>query len=117
MSHLFVCFVTLLFKVVLYIDGQMLAIAPLQSMYGREQKEKSLSTIFHSSWYRGRVNLIFRQIQVGMAAKLWDMSHLFICFVTLVIPGGAMAKFWPFHHHNQCIGEYGEKTLSNILNS
>ena len=23
------------------------------------------------------------------------MSRLFVCFVTLVIEGGAMAKFWP----------------------
>ena len=23
------------------------------------------------------------------------MSHLFVCFVALVIQGGAMAKFWP----------------------
>ena len=29
-----------------------------------------------------------------MRAKLWDMSHLFVCFVALVIQGGAMAKFW-----------------------
>ena len=33
-----------------------------------------------------------------MCATLWDMSHLFVCFVTLVIQGGAMAKFWPLHH-------------------
>ena len=26
------------------------------------------------------------------------MSHLFVCFVALVIQGGAMAKFWPLHH-------------------
>ena len=25
------------------------------------------------------------------------MSHLFVCFVALVIQGGAMAKFWPLH--------------------
>ena len=25
-------------------------------------------------------------------AKLWDMSHFFVCFVTLVIQGDAMAK-------------------------
>ena len=33
-----------------------------------------------------------------MGAKLWDMSHLFVCFVALVIQGGAMAvlrfKLW-----------------------
>ena len=47
-----------------------------------------------------------------MWAKLWDMSHLFVCFVALVIQGGAMAKFWPLHHYNQCMGENGIKTLS-----
>ena len=26
------------------------------------------------------------------------MSHLFVCFVALVIQGSAMAKFWPLHH-------------------
>ena len=42
------------------------------------------------------------------------MSHLFVCFVALVIQGGAMAKFWPLHHsdYNQCMGENGRKTLS-----
>ena len=39
------------------------------------------------------------------------MSHLFVCFVALVIQGGAMAKFWP-SHHNQCMGENRSKTLS-----
>ena len=34
-----------------------------------------------------------------MSAKL----HLFVCFVTLVIQGGAMAKCWPLHHYNQCM--------------
>ena len=47
-----------------------------------------------------------------MWAKLWDMFHLFVCFVTLVIQGGAMAKFWPLHHYNQCMGENRRKTLS-----
>ena len=51
-----------------------------------------------------------------MCAKLWDMSHLFVCYVALVIQGGAMAKFWPLHHcdsdYNQCMGENGRKTLS-----
>ena len=48
-----------------------------------------------------------------MSAKLWVMSHLFVCFVALVIQGGAMAKFWPLHHcDNQCMGENGRKTLS-----
>ena len=42
-----------------------------------------------------------------MWAKLWDMSHLFVCFVTLVIhdQGGAMAKFWPLQHYSQCMGK------------
>ena len=40
-----------------------------------------------------------------MWAKLWDMSHRFVCFVTLVIQGGAMAKFWPLHHYSQCMGK------------
>ena len=61
--------------------GQILAIAPLQKMYGREW-EKTLSTARGrggvSTWY-------FHQIQVGMWAKLWNMSHLFVCFVALVI--------------------------------
>ena len=45
-------------------------------------------------------------------AKLWDMSHLFVCFVALVIQGGAMAKFWPLHHYNKCMGGNRRKTLS-----
>ena len=49
-----------------------------------------------------------------MCAKLWDMSHLFVCFVALDIKGGAMANFWPLHHCSQCMGE---KTLSTILHS
>ena len=40
------------------------------------------------------------------------MSHLFVYFVALVIQGGAMAKFWPLHHYNQCMGENRRKTLS-----
>ena len=40
------------------------------------------------------------------------MSHLFVCFVALVVQGGAMAKFWPLHHYNQCMGENRRKTLS-----
>ena len=32
--------------------------------------------------------------------------------VALVIQGDAMAKFWPLHHYNQCMGENGRKTLS-----
>ena len=44
-----------------------------------------------------------------MRAKLWDMSHLFVCFVTLVIQSGAMAKFWPLHHYSQCMGKNRRK--------
>ena len=33
------------------------------------------------------------------------MSHLFVCFKALVIQGGAMARFWPLHHYNKCMGE------------
>ena len=44
------------------------------------------------------------------------MSHLFVCFVALVIQGGAMAKFWPLHHYNQCMGEsIGEKHLAQLV--
>ena len=47
------------------------------------------------------------------------MSHLFVCFVALVIQGGAVAKFWPLHHsdvdYNQCMGENRRKTLSTAL--
>ena len=45
------------------------------------------------------------------------MSHLFVCFVALVIQGGAMAKFWPLHHYNQCMGENRRKTLSTARGS
>ena len=49
-----------------------------------------------------------------MWAKLWVMSHLFVCFVALVIQGGAMAKFWPLHHlvYNKCMEENRRKTFS-----
>ena len=43
------------------------------------------------------------------------MSHLLVCFVALVIRGGAMAKFWPLHHYNQCMGEKGEKHLAQLV--
>ena len=61
-----------------------------------ENRRKTLGTA------RGRGGVstsYFHPIQVGMCAKLWDMSHLFVCFVALVIQGGAMAKFWPLHHY------------------
>ena len=42
------------------------------------------------------------------------MSHLFVCFVALVIQGGAIAKFWPLHHYNQC-KRIGEKHLAQLV--
>ena len=48
---------------------------------------------------------------------MWHMSHLFVCFVALVIQGGAMAKFWPLHHYNQCMGGNRRKTLSTTLHT
>ena len=106
MSHLFVCFVALVIQ-----SGAMAKFWPLHH-YNQcmgENRRKTLSTAHGrggvSTWY-------FHQIQVGMWAKLWDMSHLFVCFVALVIQSGAMAKFWPLHHYNQCMGENGRKTLS-----
>ena len=43
------------------------------------------------------------------------MSQLSVWFVTLVIQGGAMAKFWPLHHYSQCMGENRRNTLSTTL--
>ena len=43
------------------------------------------------------------------------MSHLFVCFVALVIQGGAMAKFWPLHHYDKCMGENGRKYLAQLI--
>ena len=48
---------------------------------------------------------------------MYDMSYLFVCDVALVIQGGAMAKFWPLHHYNQCMGENGTETLSTAHGS
>ena len=41
------------------------------------------------------------------------MGHVpsLVCVVALVIQGGAMAKFWPLHHYNQCMGKNRRKTL------
>ena len=76
-----------------------------------ENRRKTLST---ARGRRGVSTWYFHQIQVGMWVKLWDMSHLFVCFVTLAIQGGAIARFWPLHHYcnNQCMGENRRKTLS-----
>ena len=102
MSHLFVCFVALVWP--LHHYNQCMG----------ENRRRTLSTAYGSggvsTWY-------FHQIQVGMWPKLWDMSHLFVCFVALVIQGGAMAKFWPLHHYNQCMGENRIKTLSTARGS
>ena len=47
------------------------------------------------------------------------MPYHFVCFVTLVIKGGAMVKFWPLHHcdsdYNQCMERIGEETPNTIL--
>ena len=43
------------------------------------------------------------------------MSHLFVCVVALVIQGGAMAKFWPLHHYNQCRERIGVKHLAQLV--
>ena len=106
MSHLFVCFVTLVIH-----GGAMAKFWPLHH-YNQcmgENRRKTLSTAHGRG---GMSSWCFHQIQVGMWAKLWDMSHFFVCFVTLVIQGGAMAKFWPLHHYNQCMGENRRKTRS-----
>ena len=44
------------------------------------------------------------------------MSHLFVCFVSLVIQSGAMANFWPLHHlvYNQCMGENSSYVTCNL---
>ena len=96
-----------------------LAIAPLytcnQYVWPWERIGEKVSTYSSSSrlWERGRVNLIFSPNKGwDVSYRLWDMSHLFVCFVTLVIQDGAMAKFWPLHHYNQRMGENRRKTLS-----
>ena len=45
------------------------------------------------------------------------MGHVpfFMCFVALVIQGGAMAKFWPLHHYDQCMGENRRKNTWHSL--
>ena len=43
------------------------------------------------------------------------MSHLFVCFVALVIQGGAMAKFWPLHHYKNVWERIGEKHLAQLV--
>ena len=43
------------------------------------------------------------------------MSHLFVCFVALVIQSGAMAKFWPLHHYKNVWERIGEKHLAQLV--
>ena len=38
-----------------------------------------------------------------------------MCFVAVVIQGGAMAKFWPLHHYNQCMGENRKNQLAQLV--
>ena len=106
MSHLFVCFVALVIQ-----GGAMAKFWPLHH-YNKCMEENGRKTLSTAHWRGGVSTWYFYQTQVGMWAKLWDMSHLFVCFVALVIQGGAMAKFWPLHHYDKCMGENGRKTLS-----
>ena len=43
------------------------------------------------------------------------MSHLFVCFVALVIQGGAMANSWPLHHYINVWKRIGEKHLAQLM--
>ena len=43
------------------------------------------------------------------------MSNLFVYFVALVIQGGAMAKFWPLHHHKNVWERIEEKHLAQLV--
>ena len=80
--------------------------------YNKCMGENGRKTLSTTHWRGGVSTWYFYQTEVGMWAKLWDMSHLFVCFVACVFQGGAMAKFWPLHHYNQCMGENRRKTLS-----
>ena len=110
MFHGFVCFVALVIQ-----GGAMAKFWPLHHYCNNqcmgENSGKPLSTAHGrggvSTWY-------FHQMVVGMWATLWDMSHLFVCFVALVIQSGAMAKFWPLHHYKKCMGDNRRKTLSTV---
>ena len=97
MSHLFVCFVALVWPLHHYNQ--------CMGENGRETLSTARGRGGVSTWY-------FHQIQVGMWAKLWDMSHLFVCFVALVIQGGAMAKFWPLHHY--CDNDIHGKNIMHL---
>ena len=54
---------------------------------------------------------IFTKYRLGCELS-YGTCPISVCFVALVIQGGAMAKFWPLHHYNQCMGENRRKTLS-----
>ena len=43
------------------------------------------------------------------------MSHLFVCFVALVIQGGAMAKFWPLTTTINVWERIREKHLAQLV--
>ena len=107
MSHLSVCFVALVIQ-----GGAMAKFWPLHH-YNKCMGENGRKTLNTARGRGGVSTSYFHQIHVGMCPKLWDISHLFVCFVALVIQGGAMPKFWPLHHyHEKCMGENGRKTLS-----
>ena len=55
---------------------------------------------------------IFTKYRLGCELSYGTCPNLFVCFVALVIQGGAMAKFWPLHHYNQCMGKNRGKSLS-----
>ena len=102
MSHLFVCFVALVIQ-----GGATTKFWPLTTLsinVWERIGEKHLAQLVGG----GRVNLIFSPNAGG--AKLWHMSHLFVCFVALVIQGGATK----LHHYNQCMGENRRKTLGDV---
>ena len=56
---------------------------------------------------------IFTKYRLGCELR-YGTCPISVCFVALVIQGGAMAKFWPLHHcdYNQCMGKNRRKTLS-----
>ena len=78
-----------------------------------ENRRKDSNTLY-SSLERGCQSDIFTNHLACMGCELRFMKHVpsLVCFVALVIQGGAMAKFWPLHHYNQCMGENRRKTLS-----
>ena len=75
--------------------GQILAIAPLTvttiNVWER-MGDKHLAQLVGEGACQSD---IFTKYRLGCELSYGDMSHLFVCFVALVIQGGAMAKFWP----------------------